>query len=104
MNFNLEKNDGKIIITLDGRLDTVNSVSFNEFIEANKEEITSSAEATVSLNFKDLEYISSAGLRALLALKKYLSQFGKTLVVENINNVVREVFEVTGFGKIVKID
>ena len=104
MEINLQKNNGRIVITIDGRLDTVTSVEFNEFVEKSKDEIASASENVVAIDCMNLEYISSAGLRALLALKKLLSQSGKTLEVDNINNVVREVFDVTGFSKMVKIN
>ena len=104
MNINLEKKNGKIIIALEGRLDTVTSVEFNDYFEAKQEEFAKATEDEVILDFSNLEYVSSAGLRALLATKKSLNQYGKNLSVTNINNVIKEVFNVTGFVKIIKID
>ena len=75
-----------------GRLDTVTSVDFDNALK--KETIT---ENKVIVDFTDVEYISSAGLRVLLALKRDLDAQGKELEIHNVNAVVREVFTVTGF-------
>ena len=85
-------------IALVGRLDTVTSVDFQNAI--NNEEIK---ENLVIVDAKELEYISSAGLRALLSLKKNLSGSGKELEVHNLNPVCQEVFKVTGFNNILTI-
>ncbi|MBP5408160.1 MAG: STAS domain-containing protein [Bacilli bacterium] len=103
MEIKLEKNNGNVTIVLVGRLDTITSVELNDFFEAKQEEIIKEAGEKVVLDFKDLEYVSSAGLRALLAMKKALVKVGKDLEIQNINNIIREVFDVTGFGKTIKI-
>lgn len=88
----------EMVITLVGRLDTTTSkellAAFN--IDEAKEEL-------VTVDMKDLEYISSAGLRALLAIKKELVAKGKKLEVANLNNICLEVFRVTGFSNVLTI-
>lgn len=79
-------------VFVSGRLDTVTSVEFDKAIKA--EEIT---EDLVVIDFSNVEYISSAGLRVLLALKRELDGKSKALEIHNINAVVREIFSVTGF-------
>ena len=91
-------NGNEMTIALVGRLDTVTSVDFQNAI--NNEEIK---ENLVIVDAKELEYISSAGLRALLSLKKSLSGSGKELEVHNLNPVCQEVFKVTGFNNILTI-
>ena len=85
-------------VKLIGRLDTTTSIDLdNKMKEENiKEEL-------VIFDFKDLEYISSAGLRVLLAIKKSLEGNNKKLEIHNINPVVREVFTVTGFINVLTI-
>ena len=92
-------NHGKeMVVVLKGRLDTVTSVDFTNALE--KEEVK---EDLVVIEMKDLEYISSAGLRALLALKKTLASNNKELEIHNLNPVCEEVFKVTGFNNILKV-
>ncbi len=79
-------------VFVSGRLDTVTSVEFDKAIKA--EEIK---ENLVVIDFTNVEYISSAGLRVLLALKRELDAQSKALEIHNINAVVREIFSVTGF-------
>lgn len=87
-----------MVISLKGRLDTITS---QDLITAfNNEEIN---EPLVSIDMKELEYISSAGLRALLAMKKDLTSKGKNLEITNLNSVCLEVFKVTGFINILTV-
>ncbi len=87
-----------LVISLQGRLDTVTSVEFTDALA--KEEIK---EAKVIIDMKELEYISSAGLRALLALKKNLASQNKELEIHNLNPVCQEVFKVTGFNNVLTV-
>ena len=82
----------QFLIAVDGRLDTVTSAQLEEELQG--QEIQ---ESTVVVDFEKVEYVSSAGLRLLLALKKQLDGQGKTMDIININKVVREIFTVTGF-------
>ena len=92
------KHEDKMIVALSGRLDTVTSVEFTDRVS--KEDIK---ESVVIVDMKDLEYISSAGLRALLALKKALVAEGKELEIHNLNAICQEVFKVTGFSNILTV-
>ena len=56
----------------------------------------------LTLDFADLEYISSAGLRVLLAAQKIMNRQGRMKIVR-VNEIVREVFDVTGFSDILTI-
>lgn len=85
-------------IKLIGRLDTTTSSLLDQKLKEEKID-----EAKIVLDFSELEYISSAGLRIILALKKSLDKDGKELEIHNINAVVKEVFEVTGFINILNI-
>ena len=88
----------QLVVALKGRLDTVTSVDFTEALS--KEDIK---EEMVVIEAKDLEYISSAGLRALLALKKSLASSKKELEIHRLNPVCQEVFKVTGFNNILTV-
>ena len=97
---NIVKNsEGKILnIALEGRLDTTTAPQLEaEF----KKSIADNTE--LNLDFAKLEYISSAGLRVLLAAQKVMNEQGK-MVIRNVNDVIAEVFEVTGFSVILTIE
>ena len=85
-------------VLLDGRLDTTTSVELDS-----KMKETEIKEDLVVLDFTKLEYISSAGLRVLLSLKKTLESNNKKLEIHNINDIVKEVFNVTGFINVLVI-
>lgn len=90
--------DGKNInIAVKGRIDTVTAPEFEKEISA-----VITGDETLTLNMKELEYISSAGLRIILSIQKKLALNGK-FVVTNVNDTVYEVFEVTGFTGILTI-
>ena len=88
----------QLVISLKGRLDTVTSVEFQKVV--NETEIN---ESLVVIDATELEYISSAGLRALLSLKKSLTPQGKQLEIHHLNDICTEVFKVTGFNNILTV-
>jgi anti-sigma B factor antagonist len=60
--------------------------------------------STTYINFKDLEYISSAGLGVLLMTQKRLNETGCQLILLNMNNHIREIFKYAGFDMIFEIE
>lgn len=80
-----------LTIAVEGRIDSTNASKLEKVI--NKE--IRGCEVLV-FDFEKLEYISSAGLRILLGAKKFMGN--KSMKVININSVVNEVFEITGFS------
>jgi anti-sigma B factor antagonist len=85
-------------IALEGRLDTMTAPE----LEAELNQALSGIES-LTLDFGKLEYISSAGLRVLLSAHKAMSAKGG-MKVTNVNEIVQEVFEVTGFADILTIE
>ncbi len=95
----IKKTEGKTLnIALEGRLDTTTAPQ----LEAELKQSISDNEKLI-LDFAKLEYISSAGLRVLLAAQKVMNKQGK-MVIRNVNDVISEVFEVTGFADILTIE
>ncbi len=88
----------RLNITLEGRLDTTAAPR----LEAELKRSVSDIEELI-FNFEKLEYISSAGLRVLLSAQKVMNKQG-SMTVKNVNDVVMEVFEVTGFVDILTIE
>lgn len=92
------EHQGNLTVYLVGRLDTVTSSELYEAMQNEKIE-----ENLVVFDFKELQYISSAGLRILLAIKKNLDDEGKELEITNLNKVVEEIFKVTGFINVLTV-
>ena len=98
LNINKAKEGSKLNITVEGRLDTTTAPELEDVI---KDEINGVTELVIDLD--KLEYISSAGLRVLLAAQKIMMKQGQ-MVVTNPNDVIKEIFEVTGFSDILTIE
>lgn len=79
-------------VTLTGRLDTTTSPQLAAVLEEKK------GYKDIRFDFAGLEYLSSAGLRLLFSCRKELSG-PEHVIVENANDVVREIFRVTGFER-----
>jgi len=95
----LKKEEGKsLILELEGRLDTMTSKQLEEEVNTSFEN-----KESVLLNFEKLEYLSSAGLRVILLAQKKMNKQGEMKIV-NVNETVREVFEITGFMDILTIE
>ncbi len=98
MTINKTMNGNALTIALEGRLDTTTAP---ELEQALKESLDSAQE--LIMDFSKLDYISSAGLRVLLSAHKTMRTKGGMKVV-NVNEIVKEVFDVTGFADILNIE
>ena len=98
MTINRKQNGTALGIALEGRLDTMTAPE----LEAELSKSMSSADS-LTLDFSKLDYISSAGLRVLLTAHKTMAA-KNGLKITNVNEVVQEVFEVTGFADILTIE
>ena len=97
MDIEIIKNEN-IVIKIKGRLDTTSSPILNQKIQ----ELEIDKDLLI-IDFKELDYISSAGLRVLLAIKNMLEEKGRQLEIHNVNEIITEVFNVTGFINILNI-
>ena len=88
----------KLTLNLQGRLDTTTAPQLEAEL---KSSVTGVSDLV--LDFAELEYISSAGLRVLLSAQKVMSRQG-TMVVRNVNEDIMDVFELTGFSDILTIE
>ncbi|MBE6026176.1 MAG: STAS domain-containing protein [Firmicutes bacterium] len=85
-------------VKVEGRLDTATAPALEEELA----EVMDEAEELV-FDLEGLEYMSSAGLRILLATQKKMAQKGGMKVV-NVNDVIKEIFDITGFSDILTIE
>lgn len=91
-------NGNELTLTLIGRLDTTTAPR----LEAELKQSIGGVEKLI-LDFSSLEYLSSAGLRVLLAAQKVMNKQGE-MVVRHVNETIAEIFEVTGFADILTIE
>lgn len=98
MNIEKTTNGAELLIELTGRLDTTTAPQLEAELKVSVSGVTE-----LYFDFTGVEYISSAGLRVLLSAQKVMNRQGK-MVIRNVNEVVMDVFDVTGFVDILTIE
>ncbi len=98
MTINKSLEGSALSIALEGRLDTTTAPELEAELKSSLDGVTA-----LTLDFADLEYISSAGLRVLLAAQKIMSKQGSMKLI-HVGDVIMEVFDVTGFTDILTIE
>lgn len=94
-----KKNEAdKLVLLLEGRLDTVTSPDLEAVIDAEL-----SGVKNLVFDFEKLEYISSAGLRVVLKAQKTMNKQGSMEII-HVNDAIMEIFEITGFSDILTIN
>lgn len=99
MKIHKNQDGDKLTLEISGRLETSTAPALQEVVE---NELFGVLHLRVEMG--DLEYISSAGLRTLLAAKKKMKAVDGTMVVTGVNEEVMEVFKITGFDDILDIE
>ena len=97
MTIEIKKSAEEIVLEVTGRLDTITAPALEKTINENLVDVKS-----LILDFKSLDYISSAGLRVLLGAQKKLHQVGVMKII-NVCEEVMDIFEMTGFADILVI-
>ena len=97
MNINIEKSNGITVMKIEGRLDTTTAPELEKAINNEGEELKN-----LVLDFKGVDYISSAGLRVLLTAQKKMNVQGQ-MELNNVSESVMDIFEMTGFADILVI-
>ncbi len=98
MNITKTKEESKLTVALEGRLDTTTAPQLEGELRAAVDGVTE-----LEFDLAKLEYISSAGLRVLLAAQKVMNRQG-SMVIRNANSDLMDIFEVTGFTDILNIE
>lgn len=98
MTIDVKKTTDQVTIEVAGRLDTTTAPALEKAISESIQE-----EKHLILDFKALEYISSAGLRVLLGTQKKMQKIGSMKVL-NVCDEIMEIFEMTGFVDILVIE
>ncbi len=98
MNIIKTKEGSTLNLALEGRLDTTTAPQLEAALHGAMEGVTE-----LNMDFEKLEYLSSAGLRVILAAQKTMNRQG-SMVIRHVNETIQEVFEVTGFVDILTIE
>ncbi len=98
MTINKTKENETLTVTIEGRLDTTTAPQLEAELKSSLDDIKE-----LVFDIKDLEYISSAGLRVLLSAQKVMNKQG-SMTVKGASESVMEIFEVTGFVDILNIE
>lgn len=98
MTIEIKKNQEETVIEIVGRLDTITAPALDKTINEDMGDVKN-----LVLDVKGMEYISSAGLRVLLAAQKKMQRIGSMKVI-NVCDEVLEVFEMTGFADVLVIE
>lgn len=98
MDISKVKNGSDLKVTLSGRLDTMTAPELEAALEDDMDGVED-----LTFDFDGIEYISSAGLRVLLAAQKTMNRQGEMKLI-NVRDVVMDVFDMTGFSDILNIE
>lgn len=98
MNIQVTNENETLLISLEGRLDTTTAPDLQKTLDE-----TIADHKKLILDFEKLSYISSAGLRVLLAAQKIMNHQGEMKIL-HVNETIAEIFEVTGFSDILTVE
>ena len=99
MTINKTINGNQAVYAVSGRLETITAPELEEALKTGLDGI-----AGLTLDFTELDYISSAGLRVVLFAQKQMTAAGGKMKILNPNEIVSEIFDVTGFSDILDIE
>lgn len=95
----INKQEGKTLVELKGRIDTTNADQFQQEVSP----LMESDQLDIDIDCTEMTYTSSQGLRTFLLLQKSVNARGGKMVLHNMNPMVKEVFDITGFSNIITI-
>ena len=99
LNINNTIDGNKLTITLVGRMDTPAAASLEEELKDSLDNITE-----VIMDFQDLDYISSYGLRVLLTMQKNMEAKNGNMLILNVSESIKDIFVITGFDTILNYE
>lgn len=99
MKTNVKAENAKLTVSITGRVDTATAPQLETEVISKLDGIEA-----LELDLRDMSYISSAGLRVLLMCQKKMNAAGGTMIVKNPNEMVMEIFDVTGFADIFTLE
>ncbi|MDQ5987326.1 MAG: putative anti-sigma factor antagonist BtrV [Syntrophus sp. SKADARSKE-3] len=99
MELTIRKEEKAVIVSVTGRMDALAAPQFDKELET----LLEGGETRIIIDFKDLEYISSAGLQIILAAAKKMEEVKGEIILLHLKDAVKEVFEISGFDTLFRI-
>lgn len=99
MDIQSSKESSATVVSVTGRMDAITAPAFDKTLN----ELIAAGETRFVVELAGLDYISSAGLRSILAIAKLLKGKGGLICFANVEGTVREVFDISGFGSIFRM-
>lgn len=94
-----DKNANSLTVSVEGSIDTVTAPELDSQLQANWEGITE-----LIMDFAAVDYISSAGLRVILMANQQMEDCDGSMTVRNVNDDIKEIFEMTGFDSLLNLE
>jgi len=94
-----DKKGGTMVVAVKGRMDAASAPDF----EKNMVAMIDGGQHAFAVDLSELDYISSAGLRAILSIAKRLKTLNGNFLIASLRGPVKEVFEISGFSSIIPI-
>ena len=99
MEVKFNKQDSSLTVTISGNIDTVTAPELDSKLQENISDVKD-----LVLDFAAVDYISSAGLRVILMANQQMEECDGSMTVRNINEDIREIFEMTGFDSLLDLE
>ncbi len=99
MDINNVVEDDKDIVSISGKINALTAPDFEKYLK----NLVESGSRKLILDFSDVEYVSSAGLRSVLIITKMLKSKRGSLILASLQLSVKEVFEISGFTAIIPV-
>ena len=99
MEVKFNKQDSSLTVTISGNIDTVTAPELDSKLQENISDVKD-----LVLDFAAVDYISSAGLRVILMTNQQMEDVDGNMTVKNVNDDVRDVFEMTGFDSLLNLE
>ena len=99
MEVKFNKQDSNLTVVISGNIDTVTAPELDSKLQENLSGIKN-----LVLDFAAVDYISSAGLRVILMTNQLMEDVDGSMTVKNVNDDVRDVFEMTGFDSLLNLE
>lgn len=99
MRIDVDKHEAAVIVSVDGRIDTVSAQEFQDKVE----ELLDEGAKMIVLDFEKLQYVSSAGLRSILVAARKAKSRGGAVSCCSLQTMVRKVFDLSGFTSMITV-